>query len=70
MKWKTKQYDSEEQKMQCRTAYGFLYLNGAATRGIGWEEEISPTIMALGGGIAVVIYGREENDNPDREEVL
>ena len=49
MKWKTKQHDSEEQKMRCRTAYGFLYLNGAATRGIGWEEETCPTIMAWGG---------------------
>lgn len=65
MKWKTKRYDSKEQKMQCRTAYGFLYLNGAATRGIGWEEETSPTIMAWG-GIAVMIKEGHENGQCDR----
>lgn len=48
MKQKTKK---EDVRGQTKTAYGFLYLNGAATRGIGWEEEISPTIMAWGGGL-------------------
>lgn len=46
MKQKTKK---EDVRGQTKTAYGFLYLNSAATRGIGWEEEISPTIMAWGG---------------------
>jgi hypothetical protein len=62
MMWKTKKEDA---RGQTKTAYGFLYLNGAATRGIGWGEETSPTIMAWG-GIAVMIKEGHENGRCDR----
>lgn len=37
------------------TSAGFKYLNGSASRSIGYEDEMSPTLIS-GSLIAVLIY--------------